>query len=70
MTDKHAQPVALSELLDQCGPGGPDHPISLPQGWTQGRTAFGGLSGALAYHALAQEFVERIEAPEPQVAGG
>jgi hypothetical protein len=53
MTDKHPKPVALSELLDQCGPGGPDHPVVLPQSWTQGRTAFGGLSGALAYQAAS-----------------
>lgn len=53
MTDKHPQPVALAELLDQCGPGGPDHPVTLPQSWTQGRTAFGGLSGALAYQAAS-----------------
>ena len=53
MTDKHAKPVALAELLNQCGSGGPDHPIILPQSWTQGRTAFGGLSGALAYHAAS-----------------
>ena len=53
MTDQHSQPVALSELLDQCGPGGPDHPVDLPQSWTQGRTAFGGLSSALAYQAAS-----------------
>lgn len=53
MNDKHTQPVALAELLDQCGPGGPDHPVDLPKSWTQGRTAFGGLSGALAYHAAS-----------------
>lgn len=53
MTDKHSQPVALSELLAQCGSGGPDHPVDLPQSWTQGRTAFGGLSSALAYQAAS-----------------
>ena len=53
MTETYPQPVALSELLDQCGPGGSDHPVDLPQSWTQGRTAFGGLSGALAYHAAS-----------------
>ena len=53
MTDKQPQPVALAQLLDQCGPGGPDNPVILPQSWTQGRTAFGGLSGALAYHAAS-----------------
>ncbi len=53
MNNIHAQPVALAELLDQCGPGGSDRPVVLPQSWTQGRTAFGGLSGALAYHAAS-----------------
>ena len=54
MTEKHPKPVTLTELLDQCGPGGPDHPVVLPQSWTQGRTAFGGLSGALAYQAASR----------------
>ncbi|MEJ6594801.1 thioesterase family protein [Parasphingorhabdus sp.] len=53
MNNKHPKPVALSELLDQCGRGGPDNPVVLPQSWTQGRTAFGGFSGALAYHAAS-----------------
>ncbi|MEP4061251.1 acyl-CoA thioesterase domain-containing protein, partial [Parasphingorhabdus sp.] len=53
MTEKQLQPIALATLLDQCGPGGPDHPVLLPQSWTQGRTAFGGLSGALAYQAAS-----------------
>jgi acyl-CoA thioesterase len=53
MTEKPIKPVSLAELLDQCGPGGPDHLVALPQSWTQGRTAFGGLSGALAYHAAS-----------------
>ncbi|WP_217272293.1 acyl-CoA thioesterase domain-containing protein [Sphingopyxis sp. BSNA05] len=53
MTDKAPQPIALADLLDQCGAGGPDNPVTLPQSWTQGRTAFGGLSGALAYHAAS-----------------
>lgn len=53
MTDTQLRTIALADLLDQCGPGGPDNPVTLPQGWTQGRTAFGGLSGALAYHAAS-----------------
>lgn len=55
MTDqdqhRNHQATALHELLSQCGPGGKDNPVALPQSWTQGRTAFGGLSAALAYHA-------------------
>ncbi len=53
MTDKDFQPVALSALLDQIGAGGPNNIVSLPQSWTQGRTSFGGLSAALAYHAAS-----------------
>lgn len=53
MTDTDHQSVALSALLDQIGSGGPDNKVALPQSWTQGRTAFGGLSGALAYHAAS-----------------
>ena len=45
--------ISLADLLDQCGPGGEDNPVHLPQGWTQGRTAFGGLSTTLAYHAAS-----------------
>ncbi|QJB70022.1 thioesterase family protein [Parasphingorhabdus halotolerans] len=54
MTDKKIQPVALARLLSQCGKGGGENPIDLPQSWTQGRTAFGGLSAALAYQAASQ----------------
>ncbi|ASK89365.1 thioesterase family protein [Sphingorhabdus sp. SMR4y] len=53
MTEKHPQSIALADLLDQCGAGGPGNPVALPQSWTQGRTAFGGLSGAIAYHAAS-----------------
>ncbi|VWX60937.1 thioesterase family protein [Sphingorhabdus sp. 109] len=53
MTDKHPEPIALADLLSQCGAGGPENPVTLPQSWTQGRTAFGGLSGAIAYHAAS-----------------
>ncbi len=45
--------VPLSDLLAQCGSGGEDNPIVIPQSWTQGRTAFGGLSATLAYHAAS-----------------
>jgi len=53
MTDLQPTPVPLAQLLDQCGAGGDHNPISLPQSWTQGRTAFGGVSAALAYHAAS-----------------
>lgn len=47
------QNVSLAQLLEQCGRGGENNPVQLPQGWTQGRTAFGGLSTAIAYHAAS-----------------
>ena len=53
MTDTDIQPVALAKILQQCGAGGPSNPVELPQSWTQGRTAFGGLSTALAYQAAS-----------------
>lgn len=54
MTDSENQgSIPLATLLNQCGAGGKDNPITLPQSWTQGRTAFGGLSTALAYHAAS-----------------
>ncbi|WP_109354440.1 thioesterase family protein [Sphingorhabdus sp. EL138] len=53
MTEKTVKTVTLATLLEQCGPGGDANPVTLPQGWTQGRTAFGGLSTALAYHAAS-----------------
>lgn len=53
MTKNSDRTVNLAQLLNQCGPGGEANPITLPQGWTQGRTAFGGLSAALAYYAAS-----------------
>lgn len=53
MTKKTDGAATLATLLEQCGPGGDSNPVTLPQGWTQGRTAFGGLSTALAYHAAS-----------------
>ena len=53
MTATDIQTVPLSFLLDQIGGGGPDNSVNIPQSWTQGRTAFGGLSGVLAYHAAS-----------------
>ena len=53
MTDSEIASVPLAQLLDQCGAGGDNNPITLPQSWTQGRTAFGGVSAALAYHAAS-----------------
>jgi len=53
MTDENHTPISLSTLLDQIGSGGKSNPVSVPQSWTQGRTAFGGLSAVLAYHAAS-----------------
>ena len=53
MTINSDQTLSLAHLLNQCGPGGDTNPVTLPQSWTQGRTAFGGLSTAIAYHAAS-----------------
>jgi hypothetical protein len=53
MTINSDQTLSLAHLLNQCGPGGDANPVTLPQSWTQGRTAFGGLSTAIAYHAAS-----------------
>ena len=53
MNQTENQPIGLAALLQQCGAGGEDNPVTLPQSWTQGRTAFGGLSTALAYQAAS-----------------
>jgi acyl-CoA thioesterase len=42
-------PMNLSSLLNQFGAGASTHRISIPPSWHQGRTAFGGLSAALAF---------------------
>lgn len=47
------QEISLAQLLEKCGAGGENNPVLLPQGWTQGRTAFGGLSTTMAYHAAS-----------------
>jgi Thioesterase-like superfamily len=41
----------LASLLAQFDPGASQHRITIPSSWHQGRTAYGGLSSVLAYHA-------------------
>jgi acyl-CoA thioesterase len=48
----------LAELLRQFQPGTAAHHITIPPTWHQGRTAYGGLSTALAYQAA------KLAAPE------
>ncbi len=43
----------IDELLAQVNAGSPD--LIIPKTWTQGRTAFGGLSAALVYQAMRRE---------------
>ncbi len=43
--------MTLSILLAQFTQDAKSHHISIPSHWHQGRTAYGGLSAALAYHA-------------------
>ncbi len=41
----------LASILDQFSAGAASQHVSIPPSWHQGRTAFGGLSSALAYQA-------------------
>jgi acyl-CoA thioesterase len=41
----------LAQLLSDIQPGADTHRITIPSTWHQGRTAYGGLSSALAYQA-------------------
>lgn len=43
--------TSLRELLEAIDP---DNGLALPAGWTQGRTAYGGLTAACALHAAHQ----------------
>jgi hypothetical protein len=44
----------LKDMMARIGSGGAQNTLPLPEGWVQGRTAFGGLSSALAYGAAKQ----------------
>jgi len=46
--------MKLTEILGQYDADNPEHKITIPPSWTQGRTAFGGLSSSIAYHAARQ----------------
>jgi acyl-CoA thioesterase len=41
----------LSQIFEQMQAGAQSHRVIIPTTWHQGRTAYGGLSSALAYHA-------------------
>ncbi|AHE55498.1 thioesterase family protein [Sphingomonas sanxanigenens] len=43
--------VGIAALLDAAGRDPGRLELDLPEGWTQGRTAYGGLSAAIAYRA-------------------
>lgn len=51
--------TTLKQLLDTIEP---KQPLSLPATWLQGRTAYGGLSSALALHVLKKS-IAQIDAP-------
>lgn len=42
--------MSLALILAQFIPGAASHKIAIPPQWHQGRTSYGGLSSALAYH--------------------
>jgi acyl-coenzyme A thioesterase PaaI-like protein len=45
--------MTLSDILTQMNPGAANHALTIPESWHQGRTAYGGLSAVLAYHAAS-----------------
>ncbi len=45
--------MKLSDILAQMRRGEATHSVSIPSTWHQGRTVYGGLSAALAYHAAS-----------------
>lgn len=49
----------FDELLSQVDSSQSQQPLQIPENWTQGRTAFGGLSAALTYQAVKQQAGER-----------
>lgn len=46
--------MTLAEIISQMHGGKSPCRLTIPTSWHQGRTAYGGLSAALAYHAAAQ----------------
>jgi acyl-CoA thioesterase len=46
--------MRLSDIITQFSPQGNHHSVAIPPSWHQGRTSYGGLSSALAYHAASQ----------------
>jgi acyl-CoA thioesterase len=53
----HASTPSLAQLLDALAPG---VPCGIPDGWLQGRTAYGGLSAAMAVHLALQANAESL----------
>jgi acyl-CoA thioesterase len=45
--------MKLNDIFAQMRPGDSSHRVSIPSTWHQGRTSYGGLSAALAYHAAS-----------------
>jgi len=66
MTDTATPP--LTELVDRIASGGDKPPIAIPIGWHQGRTAYGGLSTALALAAVKARWSDLPPLRSAQVA--
>ena len=47
--------TSYSELMAEFSTGKPDYAVDLPDNWTQGRTAFGGLTSGLLAAAIAND---------------
>ena len=61
----------LASILAQFKPGASIHTLSVPPSWHQGRTAYGGLSSALAYQAakLAQADMPPLQSAQIAFVG-
>ncbi|WP_308910576.1 thioesterase family protein [Pseudokordiimonas caeni] len=47
--------IPLSDVINGLAPAGDGFSLTIPPGWGQGRSAFGGLTGALAVNAMRQK---------------
>ena len=56
-------PVEFGEVLDSVAPCGDGWSATVPDDWTQGRTAYGGLQGALLARAMRQVVRGAAELP-------
>ena len=63
--------MILASILEQICAGDTSHIVQIPPSWHQGRTAYGGLSAALAYQAakLAEADLPPLQSAQIAFAG-